>query len=85
MVGGVCKYLTLHSKFLGKQLYKNLHPAIQLHFQKQLEETVIMLANIQETLLVKHSIVTSFKLQQGCEVSFIGNILYRQKDETVIH
>jgi hypothetical protein len=83
-VGGVCKYLTLHS-ILGKQLYKNLHPAIQLHFQKKLEETVIMLANIQETLLVKSSIVTSFKLQQGCEVSFIGNILYRQKDETVIH
>jgi hypothetical protein len=36
-------------QILGKQLYTNVHPGFLLHFQKQLERSVMMLVSTQET------------------------------------
>jgi hypothetical protein len=40
-------------KLLGKPLYKYLHPEFLLHFQKQWEDTFMILANTLWTLLKK--------------------------------
>jgi hypothetical protein len=40
-------------QILGKQFYTNLHPEFFLHFQKQLEHSVMMLVSTEETKIIE--------------------------------
>lgn len=44
IVGGCRRVYSDLPKILGKQLYKNLHPAFQLHLREQQEDPIMMVS-----------------------------------------
>ncbi len=68
-----------------KTINKHSCPEFLLHFQNQQEDSIMMLANIQETWLINNSIV--FKLQQACEAKlpFICLVLVQNKRLSLTH
>jgi hypothetical protein len=63
---GIDKHTITHPKS-GQTITQTSSSWISLQFQKQWEDSIMMLGSTQQTYLIKKSTVSSFKLQQACE------------------